>query len=236
MDKLEIKEKVWGGIFGAAAILAAIAEMIANGVSNASVFGMVKDVTATLVVVVILIAFFSANKKPKNITEILETDVEAWGEANAPLIFKTEEYVAAKDSPYSQGFVLLQDPKSYVKLVNNRLTKGSAEWHKYAVYGKSNHLTGKFIDMPSYDEMTEDDFTVLFTLEQSHFNNMPKIDNLIEQIESAAKHHFAKQITAERVGKSRTIKLSCSRIKLKSDVDTFVEGIDFILSLVKVIA
>ena len=123
MDKLEIKEKVWGGIFGVAAILAAIAEMIAGGVSTAGVFGMIKDVTGTLVVVVILITFFSENKKPQNIVEILETAVEAWGEANAPLVFKAEEYKAAQDSPYSQGFVLLQDPNRYVELARKNLKK-----------------------------------------------------------------------------------------------------------------
>ena len=78
MDKLDIKEKIWGGVFGVAAILAAIAEMIANGITLSSIFGAIKDVAGTLVVVVILIAFFSANKKPKNIMEILENAVELW--------------------------------------------------------------------------------------------------------------------------------------------------------------
>ena len=90
--------------------------------------------------------------------------------------------------------------------------------------------------MPSYDEMTQDNFFVLFIMEQTHFQNMPEIDNLINQIESAADSHGAGKIIANRVGKSQTIKLSCNRIELKSDVDAFVDELDFILSLVKVIA
>ena len=236
MDKLDIKEKIWGGVFGVAAILAAIAEMIANGITLSSIFGAIKDVAGTLVVVVILIAFFSANKKPKNIMEILENAVELWGEANAPLIFKTEEYIAAQDLPYSQVFALLQDPKSYVKLANNQLQKGSTEWHKYAVYGRGNHLTGKFIDMPGYDKMTQNDFVVLVTMEQSHFKNMPDIDATIDQIATAANLHCPEQSSAARVGKSRTIKVSCNKITTRGDVEAFVDELDFILSLVKVIA
>lgn len=167
--------------------------------------------------------------------EILETAVESWGEANAPLIFKAEEYVSAQDSPYSQGFVLLQEPRSYVKLADSNLKKGSAEWRKYAVYGKGNHITGKFIDMPSYDEMTKDHFSILFTMEQALLKNIPDVDMVIEQIASAANHHGSKHIMATKVGKSRTIRISCNKIALKSNVDALVEELDFILSLVKVI-
>ena len=54
MDKLDLQEKIWGGVFGIIAILAAIAELITGGISAASVFGTIKDVSGTLVVVVVL--------------------------------------------------------------------------------------------------------------------------------------------------------------------------------------
>lgn len=65
MDKLDVKERIWGGIFGVIAILAAIFEMIASGVTAVSIFGMIKEVAGTLVVVVILIAFFRKTRKLK---------------------------------------------------------------------------------------------------------------------------------------------------------------------------
>ena len=66
MDKMDRDEKLWGGIFGVVAIAAAIAEMFINGIDAASVIGAVKDISGTLVVVVLLVAFIkSLPKKPK---------------------------------------------------------------------------------------------------------------------------------------------------------------------------
>ena len=232
MDKLDVKEKIWGGIFGAIAIIAAIAEMMANGLSAASVFGAIKDIAGTAVVVLILCVFLKGIKRPKNIAEILEKAVEEWGDKNAPLIFKADGYVAAKDTPYTQGYLLLQNPKDYVGLVNAGLTKESPEWREYAAYGKG-HSTGKFFDIPCYDKMTQEDFAAQLTMEQSHFKTMP--EELTGQIVTAVNFH-CKGIKAKRVGNSRTIKLTCNKINTKDDVNTFVDGLDFILSLVKVIA
>lgn len=55
MDKLDIKEKIWGGIFGVVAIAAAIAEMFIGGVTAASVAGMIKDVAGTFIVVILFV-------------------------------------------------------------------------------------------------------------------------------------------------------------------------------------
>ena len=49
------KEILFGGIFGIIAIVAAIGEMIANGVSAATVLGSVKDIAGTLVAVMVFI-------------------------------------------------------------------------------------------------------------------------------------------------------------------------------------
>lgn len=73
MDKIDLGEKVWGFIFGVIAIIAAVLEMFANGISTASILGAIKDVFGTLVVVVVFyLVIKSLPKKPKNITEILE--------------------------------------------------------------------------------------------------------------------------------------------------------------------
>ena len=232
MDKLDVKEKIWGGIFGAIAIIAAIAEMMANGLSAASVFGAIKDVSGTAVVVLILCAFLKGIKRPKNIAEILEKAVEEWGDKNAPLIFKAENYPAEQKKPYTQGYLLLQNPQDYVDLVNGGLTKESPNWRDYAAYG-NGHSTGKFLDMPNYDKMTQENFVTQITMEQSHFKAKP--EDLTNQIVSAV-NLYCKGIKAKRVGNSRTIQLACNKINTKDDVNAFVDGLDFILSLVKVIA
>lgn len=236
MDKLDIKEKVWGGVFGIVAIFAAIGEMLVNGVDASSLLGAVKDVAGTMVVVILLVAFInSLPRRPKNLLELLTQAVEKWGEDNAPLIFKTEGYVAAQNSLYTQGFVLLQDPKKYVSLANSHIEKGSAEWQKYAQYG-NNRLTGKFLDMPSYEAMTQADYDVLFVMEQSHFSKMETIDAIVNEIIAGVSTHCGGGISASRVGNSLKFKVSYKAIGTKDDVNSFIDSLDFVLSLVKVIA
>ena len=88
MNKEEFQEKFWGGIFGIIAIAAAIGEAFANGISLSTILGAVKDISGTLVVVVLLVTFIKQlPRKLKNTSEILEQNVEKWGSDNAPLIF-----------------------------------------------------------------------------------------------------------------------------------------------------
>jgi len=236
MDKMERDEKLWGGILGIIAILAAIAEMFINGPDAASFVGAVKDVSGTLIVVILLVAFLkNLPRKPKDLTEILEKAVEDWGLDNAPLIFKAEGYVAAKGTDYTQGFVLLQDPTKYVTLIAENLNKESASWSSYARY-ENNSRTGKFINLPSYKDMAQDKFDVLIFMEQAIFSKNKDINEIITKLASAITIRFQDRgISAERVGQSQKIRIKCKRIENNQDVAAFVDSLDFVLSLVKVI-
>ncbi|MBD5519917.1 MAG: hypothetical protein HDR03_01590 [Lachnospiraceae bacterium] len=234
MDKMDFQEKLWGGIFGIIAIVAAIGEAVAGGLSVSSVFGAIKDVSGTLIVVVLLVTFVKQlPRKPKNIVEKLEKRVEDWGMANAPLIFKAQEYVAAKDSLYTQGYVLLQNPRDYVKLAN--INKEDMMWSEYAKYG-NNRKTGKFLDMPAYMDMTRQDFSVLIVMEQSHFKNMDGIDEIVDDIKNAVEKKFDGRCGVSRSGKSLKLVVNYRKVETEQDIDFFVDTIDYILSLVKVIA
>ena len=188
---------------------------------------------AFLVVVVLLLAAMP-KRKPKDLDKKLEDAVESWGDNNAPFIFKTLDYVSPQNTVYTQGFRLLQDPKSYISLVNQKLDKSSPDWVKYAKYSKGNHITGKFLDMPSYKAMTENDFEISLGLEQRHFDNMG--DSIMQGIAVAIKLNCKDIAPPAKLGVSRTMKLSCSKISSEADISSFVESLDFIVSLVKVIA
>ncbi|MBR5278957.1 MAG: hypothetical protein IKU23_06795 [Clostridia bacterium] len=90
MDKFDLEEKILGGIFGTISIVATIIEMCANGFSTATVFGAVKDIFGTLVVVVLFITVMKAlkPKKAKNFRELLNTSMEKVEANYAPLIRK----------------------------------------------------------------------------------------------------------------------------------------------------
>lgn len=233
-EKKDWIETFVGGACGAIAIIAAIIEY-ALGDSGA-IAGMLKDIFGTLVVVVLLFAAMP-KRKPKNLSNILEKAVEEWGENNAPIIFKTEEYIQAQNSSSTQGFRLLQDPKNdYITLVNKKLTRNSAEWSKYARYGNGNHSTGKFLDMPDYTVMTKGSFEMTLCMEQRHFKNMPEIDKIVDNLVTAINVNCGELFNSTRIGSSHTIKLICNQIDTTKKVNDFVEAIDFVLSLVKVIA
>ena len=107
---------------------------------------------------------------------------------------------------------------------------------QYAKYGRTNRLTGKFLDMPSYEDMTNKQFEMLLCLEQSHFTKMPEIDTIVTDLSNAITAHCDTRIAAKRIGSSHTIRLSCAPICSIQEVDDFVEHLDFILSLVKIVA
>ena len=93
MDNLDLKEKILGGVFGLISIIAAIAELCANGFSFATVSGTVKDIFATLIVVVLFVAVMRTLNPPKakNFRELLDRAMINVQENYNPLIRKAEE-------------------------------------------------------------------------------------------------------------------------------------------------
>lgn len=99
MDRNDFIEKIVGGILGAIAIVAAIGEMILDGFTAESIVAAIKDISGTLIVVVLLVAFVkSLPKKPKNFREQFEADMNEIEQVYAPLIVKYVPKDTAKES------------------------------------------------------------------------------------------------------------------------------------------
>ena len=230
-EKKDWIETVLGGLFGVIAIIATFCEYWLG--NNDALAGMIKDVFGTAVVVVLLFAAIP-HRKTKNLASLLKQRVEKWGEDNAPMIFQVEGYVCAKGQNYTQGFALLQNPRKYVELLE--LKKGDPAWHTYANY--TSKQTGKFLDLPAYEEMTAGEFEIRFVLGQKHFKEIEGISDIIKNIADATTKRFAaKNVKAECSGNSGEIKVKFNAaIESKKDIEDFVSVIDFVLSLVKVIA
>lgn len=100
MEDLDLKEKLWGGIFGVLAIIAALGEMLANGISAASVLGAIKDVSGTLVVVVLLVTVVKSlipKKDQVSFSVRMEKALDKWRAANSNMIVKTDKSNGSKD-------------------------------------------------------------------------------------------------------------------------------------------
>lgn len=87
MDKFDFQEKVWGGIFGGIAIIAALAEMFINGIDAASIAAAVKDVFGTLIVIVLFVTFIrQMPKKAKDFKGIFKAEMDKNIAKYSPLI------------------------------------------------------------------------------------------------------------------------------------------------------
>lgn len=236
MDKLDFKEKVWGFIFGIIAIASAVAEMISGGISWSAFWGMLKDIASTAVVIVVGYAFInSIPKKAKDATGKLETAVLEWGMNNTPLIFKAENLRAPQNSNYTQGYLLLQYPDKYVDLVKGNLNPESPEWLDYATYNGGKKYTGRFLIMPDFDAMTKKPFTVNFSMKQKHFESIASFDENVDIIIKALNARFNdNKVFAKPVGK-REFEVSYQPLTTDNDISMFIDSLDFVLSMVKVI-
>ena len=220
-----------GGVCGVAAIVAAIVEYMLG--DHGAVAGMLKDVFGTAIVVVLLIMAMP-KRMPKNLAKILEEKVEEWGKENAPMLFKVDGFVCAKEGKYTQGFALLQDPRKYLTLLD--ISEDSEDWHTYANYNSKQ--TGKFLDLPSYEQMVSGSFEIMFVLEQKHFKEKEGIKETVGNLIDAIKNRVDEtKVKVNRVGNSEKFTLEfLSAIENKKDIEYFISVINYVLSLVKVIA
>lgn len=233
MDRRDWIEVYIGGAFGVIAIIAAIAEYCLGDAG--ALAGCVKDISGTLVVVVLL--FASIKFKAVNVKGKLTVAVEDWGKDNAPLIFKTLDYKPESGTNFEQGFKLLQNPDDYISHIINKLNPENPEWEKYAQYKNGYNFTGKFINFPSYDYMIKNDFEVSVVLNQSHFKNSNKdFGDLVGKMKDAFNSRYEGKASAQRTGNALEFTIKFKRIQTKADIENFVDALDFVLSLVKVVA
>lgn len=85
-------EKIGGGILGAVAIISAILEMIFNGISASSVVAAIKDVSGTLIVVMVLLVALKKlfPKKQQGFSNVFKQEMESIIEKYNPIIKEVE--------------------------------------------------------------------------------------------------------------------------------------------------
>lgn len=92
MRKIDF-DTLWSGILGIIAVIAAVAELILNGISAATVAAAIKDIAGTLAVVMVLFVAIRHNlrKEPQNFDEVFTSGMEMVANKYAPLIQKQSE-------------------------------------------------------------------------------------------------------------------------------------------------
>lgn len=120
-------EKIGGGILGAVAIISAILEMVFNGISVATVMAAIKDVSGTLIVVMVLLVALKKlfPKKQHGFTNVFQEEMQSIVEKYSPIIKDASsekiEYQIAdnlsclygkKEGNYHRWFVFSENDKS----------------------------------------------------------------------------------------------------------------------------
>ena len=91
MDKLDLREKILGGVFGIISIVSALAELMLGDMSASGIFGAVKDISGTLIVVILLVMVVKMLRpqKKSNFREIFDAampyDIEVMGVMDATI-------------------------------------------------------------------------------------------------------------------------------------------------------
>lgn len=86
-------ETIWGGIFGVITIVATIVQAAMDGGDAYAIVGAVKDISATLIVVMVLIVALKSlfPKKAKSLPERLEQRLSEWQISNSTMIVKSQD-------------------------------------------------------------------------------------------------------------------------------------------------
>jgi len=81
-------EKIGGGILGAIAIISAILEMVFNGISAVTIVAAIKDVSGTLIVVMVLLVALKRlfPKKQHGFTNVFQEEMQSIVEKYSPII------------------------------------------------------------------------------------------------------------------------------------------------------
>lgn len=223
MDRKDRIEIYFGGIMGVIAIIAAIIEHS----TGSNLFGGIKDISSTLVVVAVL---FASIKFPAfGLKGRLEKAIEDWGLENAPLILKAINWGATDGT--KQGFKILQGQKDFTDRIVVPLNRDGEEWQKLADY--NNKKTGKFIAMPSYEEMIARDFNLTIYTNQSHFEKLDNFEENFSNLILAINTRYPE--CAKRQGTQYIMDLSFRKITNSEDIKKLVEVLDFTTSVIKVI-
>lgn len=94
MKKIDF-ETLWGGIFGAIAVIAAVIEMALNGFSGANVAAAIKDVSGTIIVIILLFVAIRRllPKKVKDFNDAFKKEMKKIEDKYSPLIEENKNSV-----------------------------------------------------------------------------------------------------------------------------------------------
>lgn len=155
-------ETIVGGIAAAIAGVAIFAEVALNGFTTAAVAAGVKDVSTTLVALIVLVVAVSKLKPKKDVEtyeSVLKKELDKWVEHSMPLVHHAEDYENG-----DRYYLITNFDKSFY---NDESKKEICERAKV----NSGTYNGKFVDLP-----TRENPSLKFYLNASTFKGRSKVE------------------------------------------------------------
>ena len=214
------KEIFFGGLFGIIAVLSAICEMIANGLSAATIFGTLKDITGTLVAVMVL--GFAMKKlfdnSEKKLSKLLEKELASFEQKYSPLIFKVSNFEKMQNEKYEQGFCILKDFSKFIT------TCDISEQMRESYSSRNSHQTAKFVDLPSVSVMLNENFKICFRTLSSCEYDKDFLTNIGNKISFNYKENG--YVTTSI---SNTLIVEIPKIETKQDIESLISMFEIVL-------
>lgn len=228
MKHIDLETKL-GGLFGFTAIIAIIGEMYLSGFSVAGLMAGLKDISGTLVsVLVFLVAIrVFVQNSPKNIEEMLPFKWKQFESEYRPLIFKVKDYVVKKEGYYTHGFCILKDIAEYPDLLN--IQKGSEKYNQYAAY--RSQKTTKFLQLPKLADMIAESKTEgTFKIEMNFKDNVLYIDDLKEKIQMEIESRFQYSVSKH----SDYLTIEIPQVSSLEDIERLFSMLGFAIRLFQI--
>lgn len=228
MKKINV-ETLLGGVFGLLAVLAALSEMALGGFSISAIVGGVKDISGTMVVVMVFLLAIRGLmlNSPKNLTQELDAQMLAFEKKNKPLIFRVSDFQPVNE--FRQGFSILAEPSDFLSLSGSALPEVVEKNYS----SRNSKKTGKFVDLPENMAMLSGNFELRFnfTLSTNYGDgSMDFVDNTVRCVNS----RFTESGYAARKIDKTHFAVEVPQIATKQDISSLFNLLEFILTLYKI--
>lgn len=164
MGKVDFETKL-GGFFGIVACLAIFVEMILAGFTADSIVGGVKDISGTMVAILVLVVAVRKIRpgyKKETFGSVLAEELEDFEKRSQPLVHKAKDY--DRENGYRYYLITRMDRILYASTAEIEEIK-----NKGAI--NSGTMNGKFFDL-----IVNDEIKLFFYLNASTFKDRAKVE------------------------------------------------------------
>ena len=214
-----------GVLLAVISVSAMIARMIYSGISSATIFDAVIGISGlSVTALVMFLAIRSIIKNtPKNIKQELESAFDNWEIDTRPLIFKVSDF--DEKEKYKICYAILANQSDFLDLPQNLSSEREAR-----LMTKNSKQSGKFLSLPSFGEMTADDFNMEFHfIDSSYIEEKSEMKNLVSKTIKCISRRFPQIRTTPQGSNDFTI--DYKKIFSKSDVRELIAFINFVIML-----